>query len=134
MLQDSIILHFQDRNLYLFFLHLCSYLFFLVMCCRILNIVSCAVKQDLVVYPFYIPGGLESKESTCQCRRPGLVPWAGKIPWRKGWLPTPVFLPGEFCGQRRLVGYSPWNRKELDTTEGLTLYLLSSSQGLGGIS
>ena len=31
-----------------------------------------------------------------------------KIPWRREWLPTPVFLPGEFHGQRNLVGYSPW--------------------------
>ena len=37
------------------------------------------------------------------------------------WQPTPVFLPGEFCGQRSLVGYSPWDGKESDTTEQLTL-------------
>ena len=35
-------------------------------------------------------------------------PWVGKIPWRREWLPTPVFLPGESHGQRSLVGYSPW--------------------------
>ena len=35
----------------------------------------------------------------------------------KEWLPTPVFLPGEFHGQRSLVGYSPWGCKELDTTK-----------------
>ena len=40
-----------------------------------------------------------------------------KIPWRRACQPTPVFLPGEFHGQRSLVGYSPWGRKELDTTE-----------------
>ena len=40
-----------------------------------------------------------------------------KIPWRREWLPTPVFLPGEFIGQRSLAGYSPWGCKELDTTE-----------------
>ena len=38
-------------------------------------------------------------------------------PWRREWLPTPVFLPGEFHGQRSLAGYSPWGRKVLDTTE-----------------
>ena len=43
--------------------------------------------------------------------------WGGKIPWRREWLPTPVFMPGEFHGQRRLVGYSPWGGKESDTTE-----------------
>ena len=45
------------------------------------------------------------------------------IPWRREWLPIPVFLPGEFHGQRNLVGYSPWGRKESDTTERLTLSL-----------
>ena len=40
-----------------------------------------------------------------------------KIPWRREWLPTPVFLPGESHGQRSLVGYSPWGHKESDTTE-----------------
>ena len=53
-------------------------------------------------------------------RRPGFDPWVGKVPWRKEWLPTPMFLPGEFHGQRSLVGYSPWSCKESDTTERLT--------------
>ena len=35
--------------------------------------------------------------------------WVRNIPWRREWLPTPVFLPGESHGQRRLEGYSPWN-------------------------
>ena len=52
-----------------------------------------------------------------QYRRPGFDPWARKIPWRRKWQTSPVFLAGEFKGQRRLVGYSPWGRKELDTTE-----------------
>ena len=42
-------------------------------------------------------------------------------PLKKGMQPTPAFFPGEFHGQRSLVGYSPWGRKELDTIEGLTL-------------
>ena len=46
----------------------------------------------------------------------------GKIPWRREWLPTPVFLPGEFHGQQSLMGYSPWGCKESDTTEQLTLH------------
>ena len=45
--------------------------------------------------------------------------------WRREWQPTPVFLPGEFHGQRSLVGYSPWGHKELDMTECLTLFPLS---------
>ena len=44
-------------------------------------------------------------------------PWVGKIPWRRKWQPTPVFLPGESHGQRSLMGYSPWGHKESDTTE-----------------
>ena len=56
-----------------------------------------------------------------QCRRPGFDPQVKKIPWRREWLLTRVFLPGEFHGQRNLVGYSPWGCKELDTIEWLTL-------------
>ena len=43
------------------------------------------------------------------------------IPWRRAWQPTPVFLPGEFHGQRSLAGYSPWGHKENDMTERLIL-------------
>ena len=46
-------------------------------------------------------------------------PWVGKIPWRRKWQPTPVFLLGKSDGQRSLVGYSPWGRKESDTTKWL---------------
>ena len=56
-------------------------------------------------------------------RKDGFDPWVGKIPWRREWQPTPVFLPGEVHGQRNLVGYSPLDHKESDTTEGLTLPL-----------
>ena len=45
--------------------------------------------------------------------------WVRKIPWRWKWQPTPVPLPGKSHGRRSLVGYSPWGRKELDTTERL---------------
>ena len=47
----------------------------------------------------------------------------GKIPWRRKWQPTPVFLPEESHGPRSLAGYSPWGRKESDKTEWLTLSL-----------
>ena len=59
-----------------------------------------------------------------QGRRPRFDPWIRKIPWRREWLPTPVFLPGEFHGQRSLAGYSPWGPKESDTTKWLTLLLI----------
>ena len=56
-----------------------------------------------------------------ECRRPQFDPWVRKIPWRGEWLPTPVFLPGEFHRQRSLAGYSPWGGKESDMTERLSL-------------
>ena len=50
----------------------------------------------------------------------GSILGVGKIPWRRAWLSTPVFLPGESYGQRSLAGYSPQGRKESDTTERLS--------------
>ena len=47
-------------------------------------------------------------------------PWIRKLPWRMERLPTPVFLPGEFHGQRCLVGYTVHGVEELDVTEWLT--------------
>ena len=61
-----------------------------------------------------LPGVSGGKESTCQSRRHRFNTWVGKIPWRREWLPTLVFLPGEFHGQRSLVGYRPWCHKGLD--------------------
>ena len=69
---------------------------------------------------FCFPGGTSGKEPACQCRRHkrrGFNPWVGKIPQRRKWQPTPIFLPGKFHGQRSLVGYSPWGHKESGTTE-----------------
>ena len=57
------------------------------------------------------PGGTSDKESACQCqrrKRRGLDCWVGKTPWRRGWLPTPVFSPGKSHGQKSLAHYSPW--------------------------
>ena len=67
----------------------------------------------MYIYWASFPGRSAGKESAW---RPGLDPWIGKIPWRREQLPTPVFWPGEFHGL-----YSPWGRKELDTTEQLSL-------------
>ena len=66
------------------------------------------------------PGGTSGQESTYQCsrhRRCCFAPWVGKIPWRRAWQLTPVFLSGKFHGQRSLAGYNSWGRKELDMTE-----------------
>ena len=58
----------------------------------------------------------------------------GKIPWRRKWQFTPVFLPGKFHGQRSLVGYGPWGHEELDRTEHMhthigNIYRLSNREG-----
>ena len=66
------------------------------------------------------PGGTRTKEPAWQCRRHkrrGFDPSVGKIPWRRAWQRTPVFLPGESHGQRSLAGHSSWGHKESDTTE-----------------
>ena len=73
----------------------------------------------LILLKYGLPRWLSGKEPTCQCRRhrrPEFDPWVGKIPWRKKWQPTPVFVPGESRSQRSLVGYSPWDCKESDMT------------------
>ena len=57
-----------------------------------------------------------------QCRSPEFDLWGGEIPWSKEWLFTPVSLPGEFHGQRNLMGHSLWGLKQSETTEQLTLY------------
>ena len=64
-----------------------------------------------------LPRCLSGKEPACQCRRCGFDPWVRKIPWRREWLSTPVFLPGELHAQGSLVGYSPRGHKESDMTE-----------------
>ena len=61
-----------------------------------------------------------SKESACSAEDL-FDPWVRKILWRREWQPTPVFLSGEFPGQRSLASYSTRGHKESDTTEWLTL-------------
>ena len=63
-------------------------------------------------------------------QEPWFHPWVRKIPWRRTWEPTAVFLPGESHGQKSLVGYSPWGHKELDMTERLTRSCLYFSRKL----
>ena len=57
---------------------------------------------------------LEGKGSACNAGDLGLVPGLGRSPEEQ---PTPLFLPGELHGQRSLVGYSSWGRKESDKTD-----------------
>ena len=68
--------------------------------------------------PWSFLGGASGKEPACQCRRHRRCefdPWVRKILWRRTWQPTPVFVPGEFHGQRGLACFSLWGHKESDT-------------------
>ena len=64
-----------------------------------------------------LPRWRSGKETNCQGRRCRFNPRVGKMPWRRAWQPTPLFLPRESHRQRSLVGYSPWGHKETDTTK-----------------
>ena len=74
---------------------------------------------------------LNGKESTYQCRRCGFNPWVGKIPWRRKWQATPVFLAGKFQRQSNLVGFSPQVCKRVDTTEQPRSKTLSAIKHIG---
>ena len=74
------------------------------------NVVFYDLVMEFVQHHFYylllifikagLPWWLSSKESTCQCQRHGFHPWVRKIPWRRKWQSTPIFLSGEFHGLR----------------------------------
>ena len=75
--------------------------------------ISMALRGSLKL--FGLPRWFSGKESACQYQRHGFDPWVGKIPWRRKWQPTPVFLSGESHGQTCLEGYSLWSHQESDT-------------------
>ena len=69
-------------------------------------------KEKKNLHAMSFPGGASGKEPACQGKRHKIHefefdPWVGKIPWKRTWKPTPIFLPGESHGQRSLVGYKP---------------------------
>ena len=74
-----------------------------------------------------LPRWLSGEESSGQykiCSSCGFEPWVRKIPWRRTWQPTPVFLPGKSYGQKNLSGYSPWGHKDSDTSWELSIYTI----------
>ena len=83
----------------------------------------CLFNLIILTLYYYLrfPCGSDGKEICLPCGRPRFDPWVGKIPWGRVWQPTPVFPLEESHGQRSLVGYSPWGRKQSDTTEPVTL-------------
>ena len=64
-----------------------------------------------------LPAVSDGKESACNAGYMGSIPGSVISPKEGSGNPLPVLLPGEFQGQKSLVGYSPWDREELDTTE-----------------
>ena len=75
--------------------------------------------QDIINHIIKLPWWLEGEESACNVGDPGSTPGL-EDPLEKEWQPTPVFLSGEFYGQRSLAGYSLWGSKQLDMIEQLT--------------
>ena len=89
---------------HMYFLGFLVFFFFLVLHS------SCHAKSFNPGMQCNVWGCASAKEPPCQCRRQkrcGFNPWVRKIPWRRTWQPTPVFLPRESHGQIRLAGYSP---------------------------
>ena len=77
---------------------------------------GCEGSLHFILYTFVFIWFLSSLininiNAACQGRSRGFNPW--KIPRRRKWPPTPVFLPGKSHGQRSLVGYNPWGRKSI---------------------
>ena len=94
----------------------------------------------LLTFVLIVPGGTyflqfsigilspknHQQEPTCQRRRGKRCRfncWVGKIPWRRKWQFSPIFLPGKFHGERSLVGYCLWEHRELDMTECVGTYM-----------
>ena len=69
-----------------------------------------------------LPGGSDGKESPCNAGDPGLIPGSGKIPWRRKWQHTPVFLLGESLDRGAWWATVHAVAKEFDMTQWLTLF------------
>ena len=85
------------------------FILFGMMSLRVTHVVACvriSVPFKLNNIPFTSLVAQIVKNLPAKCRRPRFYPWVGKIPWRRAWQPTPVFLPGESLGQRSLGSQS----------------------------
>ena len=93
----------QDRNLPFVFI----------------RVFVCSISESF--HRTELPCGSDGKESICNAGDLGLIPGLGRFPGEGNSNPLQEFCPGEFYGQRSLTSYSPWNCKELDMTEQLSL-------------
>ena len=92
------------------------------------SISSTMLSKEKPVCKGYIQGlpwWLRGKASACNAGNPGSIPGSERSPGEGNSQPTPVFLTGKSHGWRSLVGYSPWGRKESDTTERLHFHFVS---------
>ena len=108
----------QHRHVYM-----CVYTYMHILCFAFLaipiHLYFSQLLQNLPGFGTELPWCLRRQSTCLQCGKPRFDPWVGKMPWKRKWQPTPVFLPGESHGCRSLEGYSPRGRKELDPTERL---------------
>ena len=94
---------------------------------------SSSTKMEIILYfgrVIGLPRWYSGEESACQCRRCkrlGFSPRVGKIPCRRKWQPSPLFLPGKLHGQRSLVGYCPWGRKVSKWLSDWAQYMVTKS-------
>ena len=79
--------------------------------------ISLALEAHTIFRASQVALVVKNLPANADVERHRFEPWARRIPWRRAWQPTPVFLPRESHGQRSLAGYSPWGRKESDMTE-----------------
>ena len=77
-----------------------------------------------------LPWWLGGKEFTCQCRRCRFNPWVGKIPWRRKWQPTPVFLSVEAYGQRSLGGLQSMESQRVEHNSATKQHAEDSAEGM----
>ena len=92
----------------------------LIACCCDIEDICHAAELNIYIWLMGFLGGSVVKNLPCQCSRHWFDLWLGKIFWWRKWHPTPAFILGKSHRQRSLVGYSPGDRTELDTTEQLS--------------
>ena len=87
-------------------------------------------KKKQILFKGGFPGGTVIKNLLPKAgeQETGFDPWVGKIPWRRKWQSTPVFLPGESRGQSSLEGYSPQGCKESDMTQHMHAHTYTQSE------
>ena len=93
------------------------------------KVVIITIFDDCIIFKymdghllFGLPWWLRWRKNLPTMQETQFNPWIGKIPWRREYLPIPVFLPGDSLAQRNLVGYSPFGHRESDMTEQHLLF------------